>query len=365
LQGRCTILVNVPPSEGNISVAVGDILTNNQHGAGTGADLRIGTLVDVSKIRTLNDLLSMNLPERFVSIPLEKDYELSRAGDLGSAGAPGGGWRIPGQFAANVAPARKLMLEPVRDARRDGGGTPGIHVIAGESFRIGRQRGEVDFVAWFWPRSTENDEKTKKISRSAHAVLRRDGGRVLVEDPESMAGSTFEGERVRHSAATPSSHASEAGAGETVLSQRGVLILAHEYQIDIVPFVTTFEGPLAIINERLWPGPTPPLREFLWAAVRFEPLNSEVALHHAVWIFTDATFGCSRSNAIVLDQPDVPEIQGRITYYRSQFWIETFAQVPTVCVNGGALKPGEIVPLVEGQEIRIGQKEYRVGLERQ
>ena len=81
-------------------------------------------------------------------------------------------------------------------------------------------------------------------------------------------------------------------------------------------------------------------------------------------MFTDATFGRGGGNALVLEGPRLGEVHGRFMHYRSQFWIETLSGAEPIRVNGSPLKPGEIVPLVEGQTVQIGEIEYRTLLRR-
>jgi hypothetical protein len=71
-------------------------------------------------------------------------------------------------------------------------------------------------------------------------------------------------------------------------------------------------------------------------------------------------FGKSDSNGLVFADGQTPDTEGRFLYYRSQFWLEATAQTSSVQVDAVSLLPGELVPLVERQTLRIGGREYRL-----
>ena len=171
----------------------------------------------------------------------------------------------------------------------------------------------------------------------------------MLRDAGSANGSTFEGHPLSFK-------------DEDVLGQRGTLILGHEYHIDIAPFDSTLSGELRVENAESWNGP-PEYEVPLRGAVRFLPINSELALRNAVWIFTDANFGCSRLNAIILDAPGALEVEGRFHYYRDNFWVEALETGNGITVDGYDLALRDIVPLVEGSEVTISRVTFRAAID--
>jgi hypothetical protein len=363
LVGRTGMTVHVAPSESNLTVSVGNIFSELREGAGTGAELNIETLVDIGKIRTVNDLIAMVLPDRFVRVPLEP--EISEAAVRWNLPEKPALLRqkIPTRYASYVKQAARMELVPVRDACSDGGAEPSILLVAADTFRIGRQRGEVDYLAWFWPRSLQNDERTMRLSKGVHLSLRLSDGAVYLEDPHSANGSTFRGTRVPRNCETGNDLPGlpvTANGGRLRLDGPGIAALAGEYELELMPMASSLGAPLSIVNESVWPGGhleakgKPP-----FGCIRLDPLNSAVALQRSIWILSDVSFGAAVTNGLVLTDGQTPEVQGRFIYHRAQFWIESLAEKDGVQVDGLAMELGELIPLVERQTVRIGGRDYR------
>jgi hypothetical protein len=348
-RGGVPITINVVPDPANFVFNIGDIQLN-RGGGSTGLvpefkPMNIGQLVAPDAIRSLNDLLNLSFPESYGKVPLELDYEVSQVAISQSAAPKSSAWKIPEEFGDRVQPGTKLKLEPAE-------GTPpevrAIHLVARTEFHLGRSREEADFLTWFWPRSRQNDERTKRLSK-VHVTATRAGEQLMLRDAGSANRSTFEGHPLSFT-------------DDDVLGQRGTLILGHEYHIDVAPFDSTLTGELRIANGQRWDGP-PEYEVPLRGAVRFMPINSEMALRNAVWIFTDANIGCSRLNAIILDAPGAAEVEGRFYYYRDNFWIEALESGNGITVDGYELEPRDIVPLVDGSEITIAGVTFRATVE--
>jgi hypothetical protein len=349
-RGTVPITVNAVPDNANIAVNISDIQCVRGTGANTGLGqefgaVNISNLLPATAVRTVNDLLNLTFPQSFGRVPLELDYEVSQIDIAKSGASKTASWGIPKQFFAHVQNGTKLRLEPVDGA----GKTSAIHVVARDEFKLGRNSKEVDFLTWFWPRSPENDDRTRRLSK-VHVIAEVNSGQLVLRDAGSSNRATFEG------------HALSENQND-LIDQRGTLILSHEYHLDVTPFESTLEGPLTITNERLWSGPpiskTSPLR----GSVRFMPINSEIANWNAVWIFTDANFGSSKLNPLVLDLPDVNDVAGRFHYYRQNFWIEDLPGGINVTVDGHRLEHREIVPIVNGAQVVIGQTAFRATIE--
>lgn len=352
--GHRQITINVPPPDpSSISISIGNIKTNQGDNAGLGeeGDVNISNLLDLGKLRTLNDLINFKLEDSFGPLSLELDGELTIPGTTWQPEATSQrerkSWQIPNVFCGFVQSASKLILDPLDGSVANGGALRAIHLVAGKEFKIGRTRAAVDFLSWFWPRTPEDDQRTRRISQNVHLRAVLQGDRILFFDGKTTNGSCFDGQRI----------SDEVGYE---INQRGTLTLADEYEIDVTPFETGLSEPLSLQNERLWPGPalaTAPLRT---GSVRFEPVNTEPSLHDALWIFSDATFGSSHLNPLPLKLPGVGETLGRFHHYRSQFWIESFAEAGEVWVNGYKLLSKDLVPLTDGQRVKIGATEFGV-----
>lgn len=349
-RGGVPITINVAPDPANFIFNLGDIQCIRGGGGSTGLapefkPMNIGQLVAPGAIRSLNDLLNLSFPESYGKVPLELDYEVSQVAILQSAAPKSSAWTIPKAFVDRVQTGTRLKLEPADGTAPD---IRALHLVAREEFHLGRSREDADFLTWFWPRSRQNDERTKRLSK-VHVTATRAGERLRLRDAGSANRSTFEGHPLT-------------STDDDVLDQRGTLILGHEYHIDVAPFDSTLTGELRIANGRLWDGP-PEYEAPLRGAVRFMPINSELALRNAVWIFTDANIGCSRLNAIILDAPGAAEVEGRFHYYRDNFWIESLESGNGIAVDGYELKPRDIVPLVDGTEITMAGVTFQATVE--
>jgi hypothetical protein len=299
-------------------------------------------------VQTINDLLNASFPQSFGKVPLELNYEVTESALTQLRTAVGSDWIIPQQFLGNVQNGTILILEPI-----SGASAPGIrpiHLVAREEFRISRSPSpDGDFLTWFWPRSKENDEKTKRLSKK-HVVAKAHGDKLILRDEGSANGATFEGHPLFMDR-------------DEILDQRGTLILAHEYHLDISPFETTVPKGLRIVNERDWPGPSGSRLGTKWGSVRFTPINSEVAQYHALWLFSDANFGHSTLNCVVINASGLAEVEGRFHYYRQNFWIEDLPEGTAVSVERHKLVPREIVPLANGNTVEIGNVTFRARVE--
>ncbi|HEY4283970.1 MAG TPA: hypothetical protein VGM62_12965 [Chthoniobacterales bacterium] len=349
-RGTVPTTVNAVPDTANLVVNISDIQCVRGTGANTGlgqefGSVNISNLLPAGAIRTLNDLLNLNFPQSFGRVPLELDYEVSRLDIVKSGASRTTSWSIPKNFLAHVQSGTKLKLEPVDET----GKVPSIHLTARDEFKLGRNSKEVDFLTWFWPRSAENDDRTRRLSK-VHVIAEVHGDKLVVRDAGSSNRATFEG------------HALSENEND-LIDQRGTLILGHEYHLDVTPFDSTLEGPLTITNDRLWSGPPAKNATALRGCVRFMPINSEIAMTNGLWLFTDANFGSSKLNPLVLELPGVNEVEGRFHYYRQNFWIEDLPGGANVMVDDYKLSEREIVPLANGSRVVIGKTTFRTTIE--
>ncbi len=345
-RGQRSLKVLQAPDTGNIQISFGDLQSNAGTGANQGlgaeyGDINIHNLL--GGLKTLNDLLELELPEKFQPVPLELDYEVSRTAVDVSARRAGETLRIPPPLAATVAPATACNFELIN------GAAPLLpfRLVARPQFRIGRARGEADFVAWVLPRNEANDERSKRVSK-VHVIAEVAGDGILVRDNESANGSVLDGHPLDPVGV-------KAG-------QRDRLVLGGAVEIDLARFAPAREGEPPIANLRAWPGPAVP-PPALRGAIRCEVISTEPQPLNSLWLFTDAAFGTSRSNPLALDDLQLAEIQGRFYHFRGCFWVETLADNSAVQLDRLTLRPGEIAPLATGQQLRLGSRTWRVKLE--
>ncbi len=348
-RGVTQLTINVVPGDRNLSINISDIqVVRGGQAANTGlgsefAPVNISNVVPPGAITTLNDLLNYNLPEAYAAVALEMDYEVSQVAISRSDRSVSSACTIPPQFLGSVAIGTKLKLEPIGAAET----VRGIHLVARPEFKLGRSRQDADFLTWFWPRTPENEDFTRRLSR-VHVMGNINNGKILLHDSGSTNESTFEGLPLHFEQ-------------NNEIKRRGTLFLGHEYAVDITPFDTTLPGGLQIRNERAWNGP-PAKSLGVNGSVRFIPSNTEVALYDALWLFTDANFGSSRLNPLVLGLSNIGEVEGRFHYHRGNFWVEAF-QGSMIRIGAVALRPNEIVPITHAHEVVIGGTAFRVTIE--
>ncbi|HYC71222.1 MAG TPA: hypothetical protein VEB66_08455, partial [Opitutaceae bacterium] len=347
-RGQHPLRIYKAPENSNIVINISDIQSNTGGGANQAlgaeyGDVQISNLIAKGAIKTVNDLLDLELPENFQRVELDLDYEVSRQ-DLGSrAPSRAGGLQVPPALLGTVQAATVCTFETV------GAGAPPLpfRLVARPQFRLGRARADADFVAWVLPRSTGNDEKTMRVSK-VQAIAEATRAGVVLRDNASANGTLFDGVPL-----------DEHG---TSLSRQGRLLLAGAVEVDFHRLPPASDHDPVLANARAWPGPAPTAAAQR-GAVRFEVVAAEEQPLNAVWLLTDAAFGTSRSNAVALSDPALAEVQGRFHHYRGSFWIETLADNSAVQLDRLTLRPGEIAPLATGQQLRIGTRIWRLKLE--
>ncbi len=342
-RGQRQMKVLQAPESGNIQISIGDIQSNSGTGANQGlggdrGDVRIDNLL--GGIKTLNDLLELELPEKFHVIPLELDYELSRTAIDGHRRRAAEALRIPPNLLTTVNPGTVCLFESADNTEQP---LP-FRLVAQPQFRLGRARAEADFITWVLPRNTANDERTMRVSK-VHVIADISTGTLVLRDNATANGSVLDGQILD-------------GAGAT-LAHRGKLMLGGAVEIDIARFDSGRTNDPPIANERSWNGPgqsKPPLR----GAVRCEVITTELQPLNSVWLLSDAAFGTNRANAVVLEWLELAEIQGRFHHYRGCFWVENTTETGLVRVDNLTLLPGSIAPLATGQLLRLGARTFRI-----
>ncbi|MCE0522354.1 MAG: toll/interleukin-1 receptor domain-containing protein [Methylacidiphilales bacterium] len=345
LVGSRSLRINEAPGTSNIVINMKD-LKGNSSGGGKAADAEshLGNLVPSGTVRTLNDLLDLELAENFEPLELTLDYEVSMRALAQEESGARNRLQIPGSFLHQAQEGTLLKLDPVEAA-------PNAHdreirLVARSSFCLGRSRDEADFLTWFWPRNEANDQKTRRISKK-HCILSLHGPKIYVRDNETSNHTALGGQELTTKDGEP-------------LERRGILKIANVYSLDVTPFSSNApEGP-AIANLRNWSGAQTETAAILRGSVRFIPMTPQVLPQNATWLLTDGAFGTSRANPIILDVRGLAEIQGRFHHHLGGFWIESPVNNGAVHINGARLEPGFIVPLVTGQTVKFGETSFRV-----
>ena len=345
-RGQSQLRILQAPESGNISISIGDIQGNSGSGANQGlggdrGDVRIENLL--GGIKTLNDLLEVEFPEKLRVIPLELDYELSSSAVDVLRRHAGESLRIPPALLTTINPGTICVLEPADGIEH---ALP-FRLVSRPQFRLGRARTEADFVAWALPRNAANDERTMRVGK-VHVIADATKGGLTLRDNTSANGSLFDGQQLD-------------GAG-IKLEHRGKLTLGGTIEVEVVKFDPSRAGHPPVANERAWLGPQQP-NQTLRGAVRCEVLSPDKQPLNSVWLLSDAAFGTNRVNAIVLDWPELAEIQGRFHHYRGCFWIENTAETGLIQVDQVTLAHGSIAPLASGQMLLLGTRKFRINVQ--
>lgn len=346
-RGTHSLGVNQEPESHNISINIGDIQSSTGGGSNSnlGAEygnVQISNLLGGANIRTLNELLDFVFPEKYVPVKMDLDYELSVRAFSDDANARRKGLLIPGPFLGHVQPGDYCVLRSTSGEERE------LRLVSRPALKLGRARADADYVTWFWPRSGLLDERTRRISK-VHTSLAVSEQGILVWDEGTPNGTTLDGQPV--------------GKKEIpgAISQRGLVMLGAEYGVTIEHQASAQPSGPCVKNEQHWPGPPlaaqPPVMS---GAVKFSPEEGSASPFSAVWLLTDASFGTSGSNTVVLADIALDEIQGRFHHYRGCFWVENSVANRAVAINGQTLTSGAMAPLSSGMELRIGGQAWRV-----
>lgn len=347
-RGSCLeVVLKEPDNQFNISI--GDIQSNSGSAANQGlgadykGDVNISNLLGDKTPQTLNELLSTERTNDFERIDLDIDYSLSAVAIDVERMARQRSLRLPSAFVGHAQPCRRAEL-----ARAEEPDSPALTLVAREEFTLGRNRKKADLTTWWWPRSESHDELTRRISQ-IHVCLRRDREGLMLLDPGSANGTTCDGQAL----------ATGEQAEPARFDRRTSLSLAHEYGMDIEHIDGAYpQGPQISGIER-WTGPAATSAPPQSGSVNFTPTSCDPLPTTTVWVFTDAAFGSSAANAISLADSELAEVQGRFHWHRGCFWVESIANNSAIGVNEQIIRAGEIVPLTEGAQLRLGTQSYR------
>jgi class 3 adenylate cyclase len=258
--------------------------------------------------------------------------------------------RIPNLFLKLPQFGQRLRLVPERaDTVRE------LWFVSGPEFKVGKnhtapdgnKENESDWIAWFWPRSPENDEKTRQISR-VHVILGwLDAGLAGARDNRSKAGSFFDGVPLASNEWMP-------------IKGPGQLRIGADYILDLKIFPSALAGEPPVKNLKSLPGLPQPVEVPVRGAITLRPTACPPSFRESYWVLTDATFGADEANPIHLAYEGLAPVQGRVHHFRGCFWLEAIAANDALQVNRSVLHPGELVPLMTDQTVRLGPNTFKV-----
>lgn len=254
-------------------------------------------------------------------------------------------WVVPPALLSSAEPATLLRMLPRNLA------LAAVHLVARPVFRLGRSPFQADFITRFLPANPANDELTHQLGR-VHILAEASGTRVTIRDGNgdaaSVNGSSLDDTSLDNDQPAPLHH-------------RAMLTLGGVFSLEVVPLVSPAPAPLKITNlGDDAPSERPPE---VGGAVYFFPTHRQPAVRHAVWIFSKAGFGLDGAHRIVWDVRGDASSPAAFFHDRGCFWLGN-AALPddTIEVSGVALPRGGLVPLANGQALRIGTVHFTIEL---
>ena len=302
---------------------------------------QLGHLAIPSSITSSEELARFTLPERFEPLDLTPDYEVRIASrERAESYQP---LTIPDAFLDQVHTGTVLQLTPLDITENDP--HQAIRLVARPQFVLGRSGEESDFVLWFWPRNEVHDTKTRRISKK-HVTFSADGKRLLARNTAAGSLTTYDGQDVT--------------AAGTPLHRRGLLNLSGIYLLEVA-HIPSLSKPLQITNlmdrqddSASHGSPT------AHGSVRLSQRSAGVLPQNSTWLLSDATFGSSSINPVILDTPGLADIQGRFHHAQGAFWLESFTDNSEVQLNDQFMMPGWVAPLKTGQTLKLSSVNYSV-----
>jgi hypothetical protein len=283
----------------------------------------------------IDEILAIEIPQEFEVVELRQEFTVGRAAL--KALELTGPLKLPPAFTGTGQTGTRLRLE----SEKASADFPfqKIRLVARNQFAIGRSGEESDYLAWFWPRNEIHDTKTRRISKR-HCTFVREGANIAVRTMASGSMTSFDGEDL-------------SGSDTFNLDGVGTLNLSGIYELEFARFPSTLQAHSG----------SAPHEETPRGSVAFISRTPNVLPQSALWLFTDGSFGSSRANPLMLDVEGIAEIQGRFHYDQGFFWIESVIDNDAVQVDDLKLERGQIVPLRQGMRVRLGDQDYRVGIE--
>ena len=197
---------------------------------------------------------------------------------------------------------------------------PPIHFIARSRFILGRQRNKSDFVTWFLPNSTANQQKTDTISR-VNTTLFSKGNQLWIQDGEILpegkskpsVGTVVDGQAI-----------TAAPLQLNFTKERTLRIGQSGYEIKAIhlPAVAP-EGPLSGVPDATNTGgdETVIVNARPYGSMRFQSVSCSEVEVLPVWLFSDATIGSDVNCAVPLEGYGLPLLALRVHFWEQGFWL--------------------------------------------
>ncbi|MBS0656760.1 MAG: protein kinase [Verrucomicrobia bacterium] len=267
--------------------------------------------------------------------------------------------RIPEALLQVHSSGSVLTLTPAGAAGSEPEPQLPLRLVARDEFRLGRSPAEADLVTWFLPRSPENDELSRRLSK-VHCFLRRRGGRLMACDAENSNGTELDGRPLPKNA-----------VGEPI-PERGVISLDTRYRVDVQTLPGSPNGTPQIENLPLWTGASSPTSIQAPPSVVVDPTalggvtvvpRTPLAVRRPVWLLSSLAFGADPALPLAFPPGgNLQPLQGYFHYHLGHFWVESIDIGGGVEVDGIVLSGGEIAPLIGGQRLRLGDVQYQIEL---
>jgi hypothetical protein len=237
------------------------------------------------------------------------------------------------------APCRVAALVPREK------GNPSIHLCAGTEFRFGRSSSLTEFPTVVAPETLENKETRSEIGR-VHARLEARDGTLWLRDGNGEApsrnGTEWDG------IALP-------GNTPVALRGRGVLDLAHQYKVALMP-VMADATPVIVGGIKA----EHPLR-LPWCAVIPTPMRGFGFVRRSVWIMTTLGFDLDKDGDVEWHRGGYLDPSAMFVRAEGGFWLANIHLPPqTLQFNDVEIPQRRAVPILDGLTMRIGDRVYDV-----
>ncbi|HEY2343183.1 MAG TPA: hypothetical protein VGH90_09155, partial [Chthoniobacteraceae bacterium] len=258
-------------------------------------------------------------------------------------------WRIPRWLLGNAQPGEVLELTPVEEDR------PSVRLSARSEFKIGRSRALSDFPVRCAEGSAGSGDEVKELSR-VHVLMELCASGLTFRDgngeKRSTNGSSFGGEPL--DAKRP-----------TFLYGRDVLTLSDTYRLEVAPVLqrqkTTFEP----VNLHEWKGSSESFanRWPISGAVFFLPLDRHPVVRDAVWLLSEIGFRLTGDDHHIAWVDYEGLAKGWWLHRGGCFWLANSSlDEGEARIEDGVLELGQIAPLVNGQRLELGGRQFKVAV---
>jgi FHA domain len=240
----------------------------------------------------------------------------------------------------------------------ESGTGPRILIFPRQTVCLGRAR-ENDIVTRFLPRSEENDQQSREISRM-HCLIRLTDDGLSITDLDSRRGTALE-----HLRLNPEQILNRTHVKEDLELDLAAELGAHAFRMTLrlypessdVAGQETDDGSYA---EALGLGAVPKLwRRAGTAGIDAALLRRRQTLaddEDYLLLFRHALIGSADSSAVQLEGPQMRRRHARLMHLDGCFWIEDLTADDLTFINGIPLPPRTLAPLADGAVLTFGER---------